>query len=84
MAVYRPGVNNSIDEAMIPFKGIKTRFITFHRPDNISFFSGRSSIMQYLPKKMVKCGFKVCAMADSSNGYFLDLQIYIGRVCWEC
>ena len=34
---------------------------------------------QYLPKKTVKRGFKVWVMADSSNGYFLDLQVYVGR-----
>ena len=36
---------------------------------------------QYLPKKPVKRGFKVWVMADSENGYFLDVQVYVGREC---
>ena len=33
---------------------------------------------QYLPLKPVKRGFKVWIIADSANGYFLDLQVYVG------
>ena len=33
---------------------------------------------QYLPLKPVKRGFKVWVVADSVNGYFLDLQVYVG------
>ena len=33
---------------------------------------------QYLPLKPVKRGFKVWVIADSANGYFLDLQVYVG------
>ena len=36
---------------------------------------------QYLPKKPVKRGFKVWVMADSEDGYFLDVQVYVGREC---
>ena len=52
MAVYRPGVNISIDEAMIPFKGKKTHaLLTFVDLTIFPFFSGRSSMKQYLQKK---------------------------------
>ena len=43
---------------------------------------------QYLPKKTVRRGFKVWVLADSTNGYFLDVDVYIGRasdgVTTEC
>jgi len=34
---------------------------------------------QYLPLKPVKRGIKVWVVADSANGYFLDLQVYVGK-----
>ena len=34
---------------------------------------------QHMPKKPVRRGFKVWVFADSENGYFLDLDVYIGR-----
>ena len=34
---------------------------------------------QYVPKKPIKRGFKVWVLADSSNGYFLDTNVYVGR-----
>ena len=34
---------------------------------------------QYLPKKPVKRGFKVWVVADSSKGFFLDVDVYVGR-----
>ena len=34
---------------------------------------------QYLPKKPIKRGFKVWALADSNNGYFMDMQVYVGK-----
>ena len=34
---------------------------------------------QYLPLKPTKRGFKVWVVADSGNGYFLDLQVYVGK-----
>ena len=41
-------------------------------------FKGRSSMKQYLPLKPVKCGFKVWAMANASNGYLYDFSVYTG------
>ena len=40
---------------------------------------GRSAMKQYLPKKPVRRGFKVWVVADSSNGYFLDIDVYVGK-----
>ena len=40
---------------------------------------GRSSMKQYVPKKPVRRGFKVWVVADSENGYFLDVDVYVGR-----
>ena len=59
LSSYQPSKENSIDEAMIKFKG-------------------RSSLKQYLPKKPIKCGFKVWVQADSNNGYVCDLNVYTG------
>ena len=41
-------------------------------------FKGRSSMKQYLPLKPVKRGFKVWAMADATNGYLCDFDVYTG------
>ena len=59
-AVYSPGKNVSVDEAMIPFKG-------------------RSTLKQYKPLKPVKRGIKVWALADASNGYITNFQVYSGK-----
>ena len=42
-------------------------------------FKGRSSMMQYLPMKPVKCGFKIWVRSDSHNGYMCELECYTGR-----
>jgi len=34
---------------------------------------------QYVPKKPIRRGFKVWVVADSSNGYFLDVDVYVGK-----
>ena len=41
-------------------------------------FKGRSSMKQYLPLKPVKRGFKVWAMANATNGYMCDFNVYTG------
>lgn len=43
------------------------------------YFIGRSAMKQYLPLKPVKRGFKVWVVAESETGYFLDLQVYVGK-----
>ena len=42
-------------------------------------FKGRSSLKQYLPKKPVKRGIKVWALADGQNGYMSQFQVYTGK-----
>ena len=34
---------------------------------------------QYVAKKAIWRGFKVWVLADSDNGYFVDVDIYVGR-----
>ena len=34
---------------------------------------------QYVPKKPIRRGFKGWVVADISNGYFLDIDVYTGR-----
>ena len=46
---------------------------------NICMIAGRSAMKQYRPRKPIKRGIKVWVVADSTNGYFLDLQVYVGR-----
>ena len=58
---YTPHSNNSIDKAMIPFKG-------------------RLSLKQYLRMKPIKRGIKVWTRTDSTNGYVLQFQVYLGKV----
>lgn len=41
--------------------------------------AGRSAMKQYLPLKPTKRGFKMWVVADSTNGYFMDMQVYTGR-----
>ena len=42
-------------------------------------FKGRSSLKQYMPKKPVRRGIKVWALADASNGYIANFQVYTGK-----
>ena len=34
---------------------------------------------QYAAKKPIRRGFKVWVLADSDNGYFVDVDVYVGR-----
>ena len=47
--------------------------------NNLYLLLGRSSMKQYMPKKPIRRGFKVWVVADSENGYFLDINVYVGR-----
>lgn len=42
-------------------------------------YPGRSAMKQYVPLKPVKRGFKVWVVAESTTGYFLDVQVYVGK-----
>ncbi len=41
-------------------------------------FRGRFAVKQYMPKKPVKWGIKSFTLADSSNGYVLNILPYTG------
>ena len=42
-------------------------------------FRGRLSFRQYMPAKPTKYGIKVWIAADSSNGYVLNFDVYLGK-----
>ena len=42
-------------------------------------FKGRSSLKQYMPQTPVKRGIKVWALADASNRYIANFQVYTGK-----
>ena len=42
-------------------------------------FQGQSSLKQYLPNKPVKRGIKVWCLADSTNGYVQNFDVYTGK-----
>ena len=39
---------------------------------------GRFSVIQYMPQKPTKWGIKLYSLADSLNGYILDILVYTG------
>ena len=41
-------------------------------------FHGRFGAKQYMPQKPTKWGIKAFTMADSSNGYLLNVLVYTG------
>lgn len=42
-------------------------------------YRGRISFRQYMPAKPTKYGIKVWMLADSSNGYVLNFDVYLGK-----
>ena len=77
---YNPHPQNSVDEAMIGYKGKNNNYHNFKCSQiHIYMHTGRSSMIQYMPMKQTKRGFKVWARADSVNGYFCDFEVYTGR-----
>ena len=46
-------------------------------------FRGRYSARQYMPNKPTKWGIKCFTLADSSNGYILNVLVYTGRETLE-
>ncbi|XP_022180188.1 uncharacterized protein LOC111040558 [Myzus persicae] len=42
-------------------------------------FKGRSSMIQFMPLKPIKRGFKVWALADSQSGFLLNFDVYTGK-----
>jgi hypothetical protein len=42
-------------------------------------FKGRLAFKQYMPAKPTKWGIKIWELADSHNGYVLNMQVYTGK-----
>lgn len=42
-------------------------------------YKGRSFMKQYMPGKPTQWGFKIWCLADSSNGYMCNMDIYTGK-----
>ena len=65
---------------------VKGNFLSNFQPSkNISVdegmiaYKGRVSFRQYMPQKPTKYGIKVWMAADSSNGYILNFNTYLGK-----
>ncbi len=66
-------------ESIVPsFKSVYTPSMNISVDESIIGFKGRLSFIQYMPKKPTKWGIKAWVMADSSNGYVSNLNIYTG------
>ena len=59
-SLFTPGRDQSIDEAMVPFKGC-------------------SSMKQYMPKKPIKCWFKIWMRVESKSRYVSEFDVYTGK-----
>ena len=46
-------------------------------------FKGRSSMKQYVPKKLVKRSFKMWVRADAVSGYVSEIDVYTGKIPGE-
>lgn len=65
---------------------VKNKFLNSFLPSkNLSVdegmiaYKGRISFRQYMPNKPSKYGIKVWMLADSSNGYVLHFNTYLGK-----
>ena len=68
------------------FEAVNSKCRTLYQPhrdvavdEAMLKFQGRSSLKQYFPLKPVKRGLKVWVLADSTNGYFWNMQVYTGK-----
>ena len=48
--------------------------------ENMIAFKGRLSLVQYMPKKPHKWGLKAWVLADSSNGYVWNWELYTSKI----
>lgn len=69
---------------------IKNRFQRVYAPSrNLSVdetlvkFKGRLSWRQYMRDKPARFGLKEFTLADSENGYVLDINVYTGKECGQ-
>jgi len=74
-----------IDKIKLFLELMLTRFQANYAPqrslaidETMLRFRGRFAGKQYMPKKPVKWGIKAFSLADSSNGYLLNILLYTG------
>ena len=65
-------VRNKCEMNFMPTKNISV-------DEGMVGFRGRLSFRQYMPAKPTKYGIKVWMAADSSNGYVLNFDVYLGK-----
>ena len=66
---------------------IEERFVALYHPHcqcavdeaMVPYNKGRSSLKEYMPKKIVKRGLKMWVRADSVTGYISRFQVYTGK-----
>ena len=80
------GTANRIDKLRLFFEKIVGKFQKNYTPgreisvdETMLKFRGRFVARQYMPKKPVKWGIKCFNLADSSNGYILNVLPYMGH-----
>ena len=75
-----------IDKVGLLLKSMLTRFRRRYYPgcelavdETMVGFRGRFAAKQYMPNKPTKWGIKCFTLADSANGYVLNVLVYTGR-----
>lgn len=71
----RPIFNSILGNCQTKFKPTKNLSVD----EGMIGFRGRLSFRQYMPAKPTKYGIKVWMAADSSNGYVLNSDVYLGK-----
>ena len=71
----RPIFNSILGNCQTKFKPTKNLSVD----EGMIAFRGRLSFRQYMPAKPTKYGIKVWMAADSSNGYVLNFDVYLGK-----
>lgn len=71
----RPIFNSILGNCQTKFKPTKNLSVD----EGMIGFKGRLSFRQYMPAKPTKYGIKVWMAADSSHGYVLNFDVYLGK-----
>ena len=79
-----------IDKVGLLLQSMLTRFRRRYYPgcelavdETMVGFRGRFAAKQYMPNKPTKWGIKCFTLADSANGYMLNVLVYTGRYTLE-
>ena len=73
-------IKQFLDQIIQLFQDVYSPLKHISIDESIIGFKGRLSWIQYMLKKPTKWGIKVWVLADSSNGYVWNLQLYTGKV----